>query len=37
MLTAILTNGKEDILFFNGDERIFDLQIIPFGWCLIKV
>ncbi len=37
MLTAILTNGKEEILFFNHDEKIFDLQIIPFGWSLIQI
>jgi len=36
MLTAILTNGKIEIPFFNYDEKIFDLQIIPFGWTLIK-
>lgn len=37
MLTAILTNGRIEIPFFNGDERIFDLQIIPFGWTLIQI
>ena len=37
MPTAVLTNGKQEIIFFNGDEKIFDLQIIPFGWTLIKL
>ena len=37
MLTAILTNGKENILYFNHDERMWDLQIIPFGWTLIQL
>jgi hypothetical protein len=37
MLTAILTNGREEIPFFNHDERIFDLQMVPFGWTLIEI
>ncbi len=37
MLTAILTNGKKNILYFNHDERIWDLTIIPFGYSLIQI
>lgn len=37
MLTAILTNSKQEILYFNHDERMWDLQTIPFGWTLIQI
>lgn len=37
MLTAILTNGREEILYFNHDEKVWDLMIIPFGWSLIQI
>ena len=38
MLTAVLISiTGEQIPFFNGDEKIFDLQIIPYGWVLIKI
>ena len=37
MLTAILTNGRTNILYFNHDEKMWDLQIIPFGWSLIQI
>lgn len=37
MITAILTDGIVQIPFFNHDEKIFDLQIEPFGWTLIHI